>query len=154
MAKLHHVKNAKKARPEHNIEVGDEYWWWKHYGREKQCSKVRPTRKQLTTSEYLRQVYNWIDDMPNFESLSDLEAHNDNFVLELDSIADDYQGRLDSMPDHLQTTAPSAILLTNRIELLQDISSELQSFSFEREDEDLEEVIDEYREIVQRLEEG
>lgn len=56
MPKVHHVRRARKARPEAGIEKGDEYWYWTLYRQGTTYSKTPPRRSQLTTS-YMSEAY-------------------------------------------------------------------------------------------------
>lgn len=54
MAKLHHVKRARRAIPEAGIEIGDQYWWFKRRingkGVPRTCSKTKPRKSAYATS--------------------------------------------------------------------------------------------------------
>lgn len=70
MAKLHHVKKARKAIPEAGIEKGESYWFYKRMvngkGAPRVCSKTKPRRSAYATSSpFLGGLMDLEDDLNN-----------------------------------------------------------------------------------------
>jgi hypothetical protein len=68
VARLHHVKKARKAIPEAGIQVGDSYYFYKRRingkGAPKICSKAKPRRSAyLTSSPFLKALLDMEDDL-------------------------------------------------------------------------------------------
>lgn len=117
MPKVTFVKSARKANPRYGIEVGDSYYHWAFMvggrGGPKICSKTRPTRAQLTNSDFLKGLYDIFD-----EEIGGVEkALNDpNVGVDFDCVADDLEQiaerlrelggeqreKFDNMPEGLQ----------------------------------------------------
>jgi hypothetical protein len=68
MARLHHVKHARKSYPHADIRRGDEYWWYarRHNGRGtgRVLCRTRPPRSDYATgSPFLAEVMDMEDDL-------------------------------------------------------------------------------------------
>lgn len=100
MPKVTFVKSARKANPRYGIEVGDSYYHWAFMvggrGGPKICSKTRPTRAQLTNSDFLKGLYGIFDD-----EIGGVEkALNDpNGGVDFDCVADDLEAVAQSLRD-------------------------------------------------------
>ena len=137
MPRVYHVKKARKADPNAGIEVGDEYYWWKFRFGPKRKSKTYPRRSQLTQSGFLSQLYDIEDGMAErFSDVDTLEDERDGLADELDQLRDECQESLDNMPYHLQDTSDAGILLTERIEGLDDWSSQIRDIDCDTREED------------------
>lgn len=101
MAKVHFVKAARKDNPV--AKAGESYYWWKPMvggrGGAKRYSKERPSRSQLTQSDFLSSLYGIEDgDMANAQSPEDFRG-----VAEaLRELGQEQQEKYDNMPDGLQ----------------------------------------------------
>jgi hypothetical protein len=101
MARAHYVKSARKDNPV--AKKGESYYWWKPMvggrGSFKRFSKERPSRSQLTQSEFLGALYAIEDDqLAKAETPEDLTA-----VAEaLRELGEEEQGKFDNMPQGLQ----------------------------------------------------
>lgn len=88
---------------------------------------------EVTTSDYQLSLgpilYHWQE---NYEAS---EEGRDSLVMDLESISDDLQDRLDNMPEGLQE-GDTGMLLQERIDGLQSAISDLESIDFDDEDED------------------
>lgn len=140
MARVHFVKHARKDYPEAGIAKGDSYYWWKFPYGPKNKSKNRPTRQQLTQSDFLRQVYDIQDKFGELTTESDFESEVDFFYAEIEVLRDEVGERLDAMPEHLQDTSTSGELLQERIDALENWLDAIQNVDL---DGDPEEVLEE-----------
>lgn len=154
MPKVNFVKAARKAYPDYGIEKGDSYYWWKRYKGPKQYSKTRPSRQQLTSSEFLIQVYD-LQDMvlPEFDHLVDINTVQefiDSLVSHLEIIRDEQEDKLNNMPESLHSS-PTGELLQERYELCDYAISELEGIDTTLEEgfEEWDEYIDRVREDIQ-----
>lgn len=101
MAKVHFVKAARKDNPV--AKKGESYFWWKPMvggrGGAKRYSKERPSRSQLTQSDFLSSLYGIEDgDMANAQSPEDFRG-----VAEaLRELGQEQQEKYDNMPEGLQ----------------------------------------------------
>lgn len=101
MAKVHFVKAARKDNPV--AKKGESYFWWKPMvggrGGAKRYAKERPSRSQLTQSEFLSSLYGLEDgDMANAQSPEDFRG-----VAEaLRELGNEQREKYDNMPDGLQ----------------------------------------------------
>ena len=101
MPKVNHVK-ARKDYPEQGIKKGDMYYTWNLMTGPRSSRTYRqlaaPKRSQLTTSEFLKRIYDIEDRISALTDLSDLE----NIVSDLRELSDDEQGKYDNMSEGLQ----------------------------------------------------
>jgi hypothetical protein len=101
MARVTFVKSARKDNPV--AKKGESYYWWKPMvggrGGAKRYSKERPSRSQLTQSEFLSTLY-------DIEDGSMSEAHTPEDFREvaeaLRELGQEQQEKYDNMPDGLQ----------------------------------------------------
>lgn len=102
MPKVTFVKSARRALPQYNIAVGDSYYHWgtKSGSRfVKRYSKTRPTRSQLTNSDFLGQLYEIYDaQIPYCETPDDLREA----AQALRDLGEEQRGKYDNMPEGLQ----------------------------------------------------
>lgn len=115
MPRVTHVKSARKANPRYGIEVGDSYYHWAFMvggrGGSKICSKTKPTRSQLTNSDFYKSLYGFYDDsVTNCEPKPDVPTADfdslpddiESLAEELRQIGQEQQDKFDNMPDGLQ----------------------------------------------------
>lgn len=134
MARAHFVQKAAKDNPV--CKKGESYWWWKPMvggrGGAKRFSKERPSRSQLTQSEYYGTAYSLADDMwPNVND----EASLDEFKSAVEELRDNEQGKYDNLPDSLQYGS-SGELIQERIDECQSLLDELDGIDLPDEPED------------------
>lgn len=142
MPKVNHVKKARKTWRGTGIKKGDEYYWWKFAFGPVCRSKTPPRRAQLTRSDFLSQLYDIQDGMEDrFIDPETFEEDRDGLVEELQGMQEECQERLDNMPPELQETAPSAVLLQERIENLEQWIDAIQSIDCDDVDNDAEKNI-------------
>lgn len=116
MPRVTHVKKARRALPDHGVEVGDEYYWWAfRVGRSsiKRYSKTYPKPSQLTMSEFLSQVYAIQERIEALEADENLESERDEIVDEIRALGEEQSDKLSNMPDSLQQS-PTGELLQGR----------------------------------------
>lgn len=135
MARLHFVKSARKDNSV--AKKGESYYWWKFRFGGKYYSKDRPRRSQLTQSGFYSQLYEIQDSVGDME-ISSIQDSIDSIISELEGLSDECQGALDNMPEHLQDSSDSGILLQERIGQIESVIGELQNI-----DTDMEECADE-----------
>jgi hypothetical protein len=124
------------------INKGESYFWWKFKGYPKQCSKTAPRASQLTHSTYLSTLYGIVEEIEDFstENAEDLEEFFEQIKEQVENLRDDTQDSLDNMPENLQYS-PTAELLQERIDSLENAISEIESIDFDYEEE-IEEVLE------------
>ncbi len=101
MARVTFVKSARKDNPV--AKKGESYYWWKPMiggrGGAKRYSKERPSRSQLTQSDFLGQLYAIEDDaIGKAEGSDDLRGAGES----LRELGQEEQGKFDNMPEGLQ----------------------------------------------------
>jgi len=159
MPRLHYVKKARKDNPV--VKRGEPYYWWQFAFGKKQYSKEKPRRSQLTQSSFLSQLYDLQDTVgKRFTDFDDLETAKDDLVSELEELRNECEDSLNNMPEHLQETSESGMLLRERIELLECASGNIESLEVpDIEDaEDVEDIkewknekVEEYRSMVEDI---
>jgi len=139
MAHVTFVKKARKDYPDNNIKKGDSYYWWSFRFGEKYKSKTAPSRSQLTQSSFLATLYDLEDGMSTrfIGAISeDLPSSVEELISEIEQLKDECQDSLDNMPDHLQDSSESGMLLQERIDGLESWSSDLENIDVEFSEED------------------
>ena len=150
MPRVHHVKKARKDNPV--VKRGEPYFWWKFAFGTKQYSKTYPGRSQLTQSNFLSQFYDLQDGL-NI-TLENLEDDIANLTSELETLRDECQDSLGNMPEQLQDTSDSGMLLTERIDNLDTAIDEIASIDIEMKnidcskDDRLEQIIEEIENAI------
>jgi hypothetical protein len=155
MPKVHYVKKARKDNP--IAKKGESYYWWKFAFGPRHFSKTRPKASQLTQSNYLSQIYAIqesisVDRFAQFDTISsDIE----DIIANLQELYEECEESLYSMPEHLQDTSNSGLLLQERIDALDDTINELESIDIPEvptdwsdEYSDWDELNDEDKEVI------
>jgi flagellar biosynthesis chaperone FliJ len=101
MAKVTFVKSARKDNPV--AKKGESYYWWKPMvggrGGAKRYSKERPSRSQLTQSEFLSALYGIEDgDMASAQTPEEFKS----IAEALRDLGQEQQDKYDNMPEGLQ----------------------------------------------------
>lgn len=145
MAHAVFVKNARKARPEHGISIGDSYYWWSFRnvsggGSGRFFSKTQPKRSQLTRSEFYSTLYTLEDQASElkaegYESVGDFEGDATNIRDELEQLKSDTEEKLEAMPDGLKE-GDTGQLLQERIDNVEQLISEFDSLEFSEPEEE------------------
>lgn len=157
MARAIHVKKAQKDYPQHGIKKGQEYWHasFKTGPRSsiKRYFTKPPKRSQLTNSPFYQSVYGLQEDMEFFTTtdLDELESQRDAWVSEIEQIGEECKSSLDNMPEGLQQ-GDTGQLLQERIDAMENWSSELQSVDCSGDiDEEAEDVDDQTASRIQEI---
>lgn len=135
MPRVHYVKKARKDNPA--VSAGEPYYWWKFRYGGKHYSATPPRRSQLTQSAFLSELYELEDTLAEPDTLGELEEIRDELVKGLEELRDMAQESLDSMPEPLQE-GDTGQLLQERVDGLEGWVSDLESLSFETEDDESE----------------
>lgn len=127
------------------INVGESYYWWQHMYREKQYSKSKPSRSQLTQSSFFATLYDLEDKLQEFycETKDDFDEFKESICDEIQELIDQCQESKDNMPEHLQDVG-SGEILKERIDALENWKSEIDGVDCEDYDE--EQLMEEIRE--------
>lgn len=134
MPRVNYVKKARKDNPV--CKAGESYYWWKFRYGGKCYSLTPPKQSQLTQSPYLGAVYS-MQETVEATKTDDWDAMAgliEDIRGEIDSLRDETQCSLDSMPDSLQY-GPTGELLQERVSALDSAESELDSIDEWDEDE-------------------
>lgn len=123
------------------IHKGESYYWWQFMNGGKNISKTQPRQSQLTQSEFMSQYYSiqeQIEDLADITDAGDLSDFIENIKSDAESLRDETQERLDSMPDSLQSS-PTGELLQERIDEMEEIVSQLENIEVDYE-EDMDDI--------------
>lgn len=112
MPKVYHVKAARKDNPRHGIKKGQPYYWWKKRppgarSGYKVYSLTRPTRQQLTSSEFLSRCFDLEDALSNADLMPD---DLDDICSSIRELGDEQEEKLQNMPDALQFGSTGELL--------------------------------------------
>lgn len=123
------------------IAKGESYYWWQFQNSPKQYSKTRPRASQLTQSEYLSTLYGIVEQIEDFstDSADELNDFVENIKTELEDLRDTTQESYDNMPENLQYS-PTAELLQERVDSIENAISEIESIDLEYNGEDEDDV--------------
>lgn len=105
-------------------------------------SKTKPTRQQLTMSEYQSAVYD-IDDLVQaldasmFSDPEEFESAVTEIKEQAESLRDETQDKFDNMPEGFQQ-ADTGQLLEERIQALEDFINELDNIDFSMDEDEQE----------------
>ena len=123
------------------IEKGESYYWWQFKGSPKQYSKIAPRASQLTLSTYYSTLYGIVEEIEDFstEKPEDLQDFSEQIKEQVENLRDDTQDSLDNMPENLQYS-PTAELLQERIDSLENAISEIEGIDFDYEEQDEQEL--------------
>jgi hypothetical protein len=153
MPKVYFVKKARKANPEHDIAVGDSYYWWQFAFRSKSYSKTPPKRQQLTQSDFMISVYALEDELAEVQEQEDAE----DIASRIEELADEQEEKKSNMPEGLQE-GDTGQLLEGRAESCREWAQNVESAASEypekedgQTDEEYQEAVDAWREEVQAL---
>jgi len=140
------------------IKVGEEYYRFslsRFQALRILCLACKPTRSQMTGSEFLSTMYAIEDDEirgVTIEAIAE-DGQNvlDNIVGQLEELRDETEEKRENMPEQLQD-APTGEILQNRVDSVEEMLSELEDIDLEI-DEGLteEEKQERYEEIQQAI---
>lgn len=126
-----------KSKPEDEHDTlfckkGETYYQWsfRYGGTHKSLTPPKPS--QLIQSEFLSTVYGLNEQLEELsaEDGDDLGSQIEEIKGEAESLRDETQDKLDSMPDHLQDSSDSGMLLASRVESLDEMISELENIDY------------------------
>lgn len=146
--KVRHVKRALKDYPENGISKGQGYYWWyaPRSSRKVRARKVRsrtpPRRSQLTSSEFLSDIWEAEDRLGEAavgvnsqESLKDFAEELEYVASDLRTLAQEQEDKLGNLPDSLQESE-TGTLLRDRQENCERIADELDQLASELQSSD------------------
>jgi len=141
MPRVTHVKKARKARPEHSIEVGDSYYHWSFAFGPTCYSKEYPKPWELTQSAFLQSLYQLQDRISNLtaESIDDLQSQVEEITSEIENLGSECQDSLDNMPEQLQDAPGAGETLTTRIEAMETWGSDLEGVDISADEDTINE---------------
>ena len=140
------------------IKVGEEYY---RYSMSRfqplriLCLACKPTRSQMTSSDFLSTMYAIEDEDMQGVSIEAIEEDAqgivEGIVSQLEELRDETEERRDNMPEQLQD-APSGEILLGRVDSVDEMISELEDVDLEIEEGLTEEEKQErYEEIQQAI---
>jgi len=141
------VKQVRSARIEHvcsycfkAIPIGKEYFWWKHKLRRGGLVKKRckvcgyPKRYMLTLSPFYMDLWT-AEDAFDPQWASDLTGAVEELAGALESLKEMCEDSLENMPEALQDSSESGMLLQERIDGLESWIGALESMDTDVPDE-------------------
>lgn len=140
MAKVYHVKKARKSNRKLGIKKGESYWWIKRRMKgQKAGIKIvflsPPKPSQLTCSPFMKaylaiqeQLEAASDVITDSEDIRTLAEALDDAASELESLADEQQEALSNLPQNFQES-DTAELLRNREEKCRELAQLLPSMA-------------------------
>lgn len=146
MAKAVFVKSARKDNKAAGVKKGDSYWWASfRQGRSsfKRYWKTKPSRSDLTQSEFYSTIYALEDRGFYGECPEDLQNERDEMVSELNELADQCRDSLSAMPDGLQQ-GDTGQMLEARADGCESTASEFEQIDLDDFDEDGEESLEDW----------
>lgn len=138
------------------IKVGEEYYRFsqsRFHPLRILCLACKPTRSQMTGSDFLATLYDIEDSMAalSVEAMDDAQGVVDEIVGQLEELRDETEGRRDNMPESLQD-APTGEMLQGRVDSVDEMIGELEDIETDI-DEGLseEEKLERQEEILQAI---
>lgn len=114
------------------------------------CLTCKPTRSQMTGSDFLATMYGIEDDSIaglNIGDMEDAQSSVEAIVGELEELRDETESRHENMPEQLQD-APTGELLQGRVDSVQEMIDELEAVDVDIDDELSEEEKEERKEEI------
>lgn len=123
------------------ISKGESYYWWQFKNSPKQYSKTRPRASQLTQSAYYSTLYEIVEQIEDYstDSAEEINSFAEDIKTQLEDMRDTTQESLDNMPENL-SNSPTAELLQERVDSLENGISEIEGIDFDYEEQDEEEL--------------
>jgi len=152
MPKVHYVKAARQDNPA--AKKGEPYYWWKFRYGGKRFSKTPPKPSQLTNSPFRSRALALGEFNLSDLELSDLEAHRDEALSEVQDLQSEAESSLEAMPEGLQQ-GDTGQMLQGRIDAMSEMESALDDIDFEFDpDQAREEAIEELADETDPEDEG
>lgn len=128
MPRVNHVNKARKDYPDAGIKKGESYYFWTfRFPTSKIRSKTYPKRSRLTQSPFLSQLYEIQDSTKEIDA-GDIDGYLDELEPDLESLKEGCEESLENMPEALQDTSDTGILLSERIENLDEWIGEINEW--------------------------
>ena len=157
------VTFVKRARKDNlACKKGESYYWWKFRFGLKHYSLTYPKRSQLTTSNFLSQIFDLEDQIGSYSSDSAMLAENDRdeFISTMELVRDECEESLSNMPESLQSS-PTGELLQSRIDSMESMIEQMEYTDCELEEvqeedqydtkQDYEEAKEEYEKRIEEI---
>lgn len=136
MARVKHVKKARKDVPSAGIAAGDEYWYVKFRFGGKRYFKQYPRRSQTTQSAFYSTLWEIEDgSIAGLTADEILKDQCEAVAQELRDLAQECQDSLDNMPEGLQQGSTGE-MLQERIDALEAAADEFDEIDFDNDRED------------------
>lgn len=137
MAKLTKQKSRKEyicQKCKHTIHVGEEYYKIEamYAATKYRCLNCKPSRSELTSSEYLAWLYELKDNIDHYDLRT--EEGKDDLYTEIEQMKSELEDKLYNMPEQLQY-APTGEMIQERIDALDEALSDLDSVDFPDEED-------------------
>jgi len=146
MPKVNTVKKARKDYPDFGIKKGDTYYYWSFNFGPTVKSKTYPKRSQLTRSDFLAQLWDLEDGLPerfhNLDNVSDIESELETLKDEIQNLLDGTQEKYDNMPEQLQESSDAGQTLQERIDALENWISDLDGINLDPIEDIIQEILD------------
>lgn len=99
------------------------------------CLSCKPTRSQMTGSEFLATLYEIEDEMAGLsvEDMGDAQTIVDGLIGQLEELRDETEDKLGNIPEQLQE-APVGEMLQGRVDSVEEMIGELEDIETEIED--------------------
>jgi hypothetical protein len=118
------------------VKKGESYYKWKFRYGGVHISKEHPKPSQLTNNPFFQTIYGIQERMKILTPDDSLPQSIEDILSEVETLKDECQERLDSMPEQLQTSSEAGNILSERISGLDDFYNELNDISHEEHDEE------------------
>lgn len=133
MARVHHVKAARKDYPNIDVKKGEPYYWWAFRFGGKHMSKTPPAPSQLTQSEFLSSYYSIqenleaaVSSFSNGGDIDDLISEVESSKDELESLKDETEEKASNVEQAFPGGSPVLDTLQQRVESLEETVSSLE----------------------------
>lgn len=148
-------RTARKDYPANGIVKGDKYWFCAIKTGPRSSRTLRQLqpfrRSQLTSSDYLAQLYDWEDSLAALASMDDAQ----NLADTIRQLGEEQQEKLDNMPEGLQQ-GDTGQMIQERIDACENAASEIEDIISEWEnqeepDEDEESETEDEASFIERV---
>ncbi len=117
------------------IPVGSKYYWWKFRYGGRRASVQYPNRRHLTQSSFLQQLFGIEDAIGSLEASESIVDDLSSIISDIEALKDECQESLDAMPENLQESSDSGMMLQERIEGLEEWGGILEGIDTEVDEE-------------------
>lgn len=150
-----HKLTAAKDYPDKGIKKGDTYYKWttRPGGRGKGIvhrQATYPKRQQLTSSDFLIQVYDIEDRIADLVADDALEGERDSIVDDIRALAEEQSEKLSNMPEGLQQS-PTGEILQERADACEAWASEIEAVTIPDEGDEGDNYEDALQQAVEEI---